>query len=121
MLNNKGILIIFFTLIHQIQSFVHPSFIRTSDRYKQQCLITKGEEDILRRHASTTDQKSTSDNERDNKAMSFLKRIGKVGGAANRDFRFAVGVDEGPAGKTMSDHMKVNKMFITNSASYNIR
>jgi hypothetical protein len=51
---------------------------------------------------------SSSSNEADNKAMSFLKKIGKVGGAANRDLRFAIGVDEGPAGKTMSDGMKVN-------------
>ena len=36
----------------------------------------------------------------DNKAMQFLKQIGKVGGAANRDFRYALGVDEGPAGKS---------------------
>ena len=36
----------------------------------------------------------------DNKAMKFLKTIGKVGGTANRDFRFALGVDEGPSGKS---------------------
>lgn len=36
----------------------------------------------------------------DNKAMQFLKKMGKVGGAANRDFRYAIGVDEGPAGKS---------------------
>ena len=36
----------------------------------------------------------------DNKAMQFLKQIGKVGGTANRDFRYAMGVDEGPAGKS---------------------
>jgi hypothetical protein len=32
--------------------------------------------------------------------MAFLKKIGKVGGAANKDFRYAIGIDEGPAGKT---------------------
>lgn len=36
----------------------------------------------------------------DNKAMQFLKQIGKVGGTANRDFRYAMGVDEGPSGKS---------------------
>jgi hypothetical protein len=35
----------------------------------------------------------------DNKAMAFLRRIGKVGGTAQQDFTNAVGVDEGPAGK----------------------
>jgi hypothetical protein len=39
---------------------------------------------------------------KENKAMSFLKKIGKVGGAANRDFRFAIGVDEGSAGKSIN-------------------
>lgn len=32
--------------------------------------------------------------------MQFLKQIGKVGGTANRDFRYAIGVDEGPSGKS---------------------
>mmetsp|Transcript_2200 Transcript_2200/g.3144 ORF Transcript_2200/g.3144 Transcript_2200/m.3144 type:complete len:124 (-) Transcript_2200:2902-3273(-) len=36
----------------------------------------------------------------DNKAMSFLKKIGRVGGARNVDFTNSMGVDEGPAGKT---------------------
>lgn len=35
--------------------------------------------------------------------MKFLKKIGKVGGAANRDFRYAIGVDEGLAGKSAGD------------------
>ena len=34
--------------------------------------------------------------------MAFLKKIGKVGGAANKDYRFAMGVDEGPVGKATS-------------------
>jgi hypothetical protein len=37
----------------------------------------------------------------DNKAMSFLKKIGKVGGESNRDFTVALGVDEGPTGKSL--------------------
>jgi len=39
----------------------------------------------------------------DNKAMKFLKKIGKVGGAANRDFRYAIGPDEGSSGKTSGE------------------
>ena len=48
-----------------------------------------------------------------NKSMEFLRKMGKVGGAANRDFRFAVGVDEGPSGKSYSNtnsNMKVRKI-----------
>jgi len=37
----------------------------------------------------------------DNKAMAFLRKIGRVGGSANRDFTHAIGIDEGPAGKTV--------------------
>lgn len=44
---------------------------------------------------------------KDNRAMAFLKKIGKVGGTANKDFRFAIGIDEGPAGKTTQDPNKV--------------
>jgi hypothetical protein len=35
----------------------------------------------------------------DNKSMSFLRKIGKVGGAANKNFVNAVGADEGVVGK----------------------
>lgn len=37
----------------------------------------------------------------------FLRKIGKVGGAANKDFANAMGVDEGPAGKAESSRRKV--------------
>jgi len=44
----------------------------------------------------------------DNMAMAFLRKIGKVGGAANKDFVNAMGVDEGPVGKnTAEGGMKV--------------
>jgi hypothetical protein len=49
----------------------------------------------------------------DNKAMAFLKKIGKVGSSdGQRDIRFAVGVDEGQAGKTMQNGMKVSAIII---------
>jgi len=35
----------------------------------------------------------------DNKAMAFLRKMGKVGGAANKNFVNAVGADEGAVGK----------------------
>jgi hypothetical protein len=48
---------------------------------------------------------STSSME-ENKAMSFLRKVGKVGGVANVDFTNAMGVDEGPAGKMSGPGVK---------------
>jgi hypothetical protein len=48
---------------------------------------------------SSVPSKDDGDN-KENKAMAFLKKIGKVGGSASRDFRFAIGVDEGASGKS---------------------
>jgi len=31
--------------------------------------------------------------------MAFLKKVGRIGGAANRDFTNVLGIDEGPSGK----------------------
>lgn len=45
---------------------------------------------------------SSSSLSNSNKAMEFLKKIGKVGGAANRDFRLAIGFDEGSSEKATS-------------------
>ena len=41
--------------------------------------------------------------------MKFLKKIGKIGGAANKDFSFTIGLDEGPAGNTQGAGGKVSK------------
>jgi hypothetical protein len=45
---------------------------------------------------------SSSDKEKkgDNKAMAFLRRKGRIGGAANMDFANAMGLDESPSGGT---------------------
>ncbi|KAL3823607.1 hypothetical protein ACHAXA_005588 [Cyclostephanos tholiformis] len=40
----------------------------------------------------------------DNSAMSFLRKMGRVGGAANMDFATALGLDESPSGGTKSAH-----------------
>ena len=45
----------------------------------------------------------------DNKAMSFLRKMGRVGGAANMDFATALGLDESPSGGTKSDLTNVRK------------
>lgn len=42
--------------------------------------------------------------QKSNKAMKFLKKIGRVGGAANKDFRYAIGIDEGPSSKFQGGH-----------------
>lgn len=67
------------------------------------------------RHKISCPSQSSASNEPDNKAMAFLKKMGKVGGSANRDLRFAIGVDEGPSGKTISDGMNVSTFFIFSS------
>ena len=41
--------------------------------------------------------------------MQFLKKIGKVGGAANKDYRFAIGIDEGPSTKTQGSGLPKSK------------
>ena len=40
----------------------------------------------------------------DNRAMAFLRKVGRVGGAANMDFADAMGLDESPSGGTKSSH-----------------
>jgi hypothetical protein len=56
-------------------------------------------------HASAASNNSSERVEKkiDNKAMAFLKKIGKVGGEANKDFRYAIGIDEG-VGKTQGSN-----------------
>lgn len=51
---------------------------------------------------------SDDDDGGDNKAMAFLRKIGRVGGVSNIDFKTAVGVDEGPAGKAKGGSTKVS-------------
>ena len=66
--------------------------------------------------ATSTATKSTKDG--DNKAMSFLRKIGKVGGANNQDFLNAMGVDEGPAGKSMGSGENSGKPVRKAKAAY---
>jgi hypothetical protein len=56
---------------------------------------------------SSVPSKDDGDN-KENKAMAFLKKIGKVGGSASRDFRFAIGVDEGASGKSLDQSATVS-------------
>lgn len=51
---------------------------------------------------------NNNNNSHENKAMLFLKKIGKVGGAANKDFALAVGIDEG--GGKSSANQSVRKL-----------
>ena len=43
----------------------------------------------------------------DNKAMDFLRKVGRVGGAANMDFANAMGIDESPSGGSRMDPSKM--------------
>lgn len=47
--------------------------------------------------------------------MAFLRKVGKVGGAANKDFVNAIGVDEGPMGKSTADPGMKNMRKAKNS------
>jgi hypothetical protein len=49
---------------------------------------------------SPTDEPVPIEKKKDNKAMAFLRKVGKVGGEANHDYTYAVGVDEGPTERT---------------------
>ena len=51
-------------------------------------------------HASEDGSESTTSTKKtgDNKAMAFLRKVGRVGGAANMDFANAMGLDESPSG-----------------------
>lgn len=49
-------------------------------------------------------QDDTKEKKGDNKAMSFLRKMGRVGGAANMDFANAMGLDESPSGGTKSSY-----------------
>jgi hypothetical protein len=53
---------------------------------------------------TTTTTTTTTTKKGDNKAMSFLRKMGRVGGAANMDFATALGLDESPSGGTKSAH-----------------
>lgn len=44
---------------------------------------------------SSTDDPVPTEKKKENKAMAFLRKAGKIGGEANHDYTFATGVDEG--------------------------
>jgi len=53
----------------------------------------------------TTPLRETQEGKKgDNKAMSFLRKMGRVGGSANMDFANAMGLDESPSGGTKSSY-----------------
>jgi hypothetical protein len=58
---------------------------------------------------SPTDE--PAEKSKDNKAMAFLRKIGKVGGDANHDYTFAIGVDEGPSERNDEEGGKVRSML----------
>jgi len=60
---------------------------------------------------ATTNGRTSTDNtptgaggSDDNKAMAFLRKVGRVGGAANMDFATAMGLDESPSGGSKSSY-----------------
>lgn len=65
--------------------------------------------------ATKDESQNTTEKKGDNKAMSFLRKMGRVGGSANMDFANAMGLDESPSGGTKSsyheDGFKVGTFF----------
>jgi hypothetical protein len=55
---------------------------------------------------TTTTTTAAATNAKDNKAMAFLRKIGKVGGASKDEFLSATGSDEGPSDKTSAGGSK---------------
>lgn len=64
---------------------------------------------------------STNKKKKDNKAMAFLKKIGKVGGAANKDFGSATGSDEGAGMSPMSSSPSSSSVSSSSSSSSSVR
>jgi len=52
---------------------------------------------------------------KDNKAMAFLRRKGIVGQTKAQDFINAMGVDEGPVGKSFADNVSKEGMKVSSS------
>ena len=66
-----------------------------------------------KRYPQTYLQATKDDSGGDNKAMAFLRKKGRVGGAANMDFANVVGPDESPGGGKQAhkeDGFQVSKM-----------
>mmetsp|Transcript_26232 Transcript_26232/g.56573 ORF Transcript_26232/g.56573 Transcript_26232/m.56573 type:complete len:373 (-) Transcript_26232:131-1249(-) len=73
--------------------------------------------------ASSNKKSTTTPNKKDNNSMAFLKRIGRVGGAANKNFVNAVGSDEGSTGRqppAQRDSAGVGGMGIGSGGAANI-
>ena len=94
-ITNVG-LIWLLALVPELHGFITQSGMRP-------CRHAVSSSTILRQVA---DDEVSGGGGKDNKAMAFLRKIGKVGGAANQDFTNAVGVDEGTAGK-LGSRLKV--------------
>ena len=64
--------------------------------------------------SKTADTNVPNSKSNENKSMTFLRKIGKVGGASNKNFINAVGVDEGSVGKSpvvQGNQMPVSLFF----------
>ncbi|KAL7524024.1 hypothetical protein ACHAXR_000409 [Thalassiosira sp. AJA248-18] len=57
-----------------------------------------------RLHVSASSDEDSGNKKGDNDAMAFLRKVGRVGGAANMDFANAMGLDESPSGGTKSSY-----------------
>jgi hypothetical protein len=78
---------------------------------------SSGEDDVSKQVLESLidklDKSAAKDNkapkEKENKSMAFLRKIGKVGGASNKNFVNAVGSDEGSTGRQPPEQRKLQK------------
>jgi hypothetical protein len=71
--------------------------------------ISKQVLDSLIDKLDKSSSKEKAPTEKENKSMAFLRKIGKVGGAANKNFVNAVGSDEGSTGRQPPEQRKLQK------------
>ena len=75
--------------------------------HQTQTIKSKRQPLITNLRMATTANSNNNNNDAagdDNKAMAFLRKVGRVGGAANMDFATAMGLDESPSGGSKSSY-----------------
>ena len=82
----------------RLTSFPHCVYTPEQEADNSQDNLTASDEvldSLTKKLDKSSSSASTTPAKKDNKAMAFLKKMGKVGGAANKDFSTAIGSDEG--------------------------
>ena len=65
---------------------------------------SRNQQNVILQASNNEDESTTKEKKGDNPAMAFLRKKGRIGGAANMDFANAMGLDESPSGGTKSSY-----------------